>query len=133
MTCNTIWRAKDVGSGKGVREVDYQIGGIIFWNTFDEIWSGCKDMRFQNENRHILWDWINIHVRGYEEQIPFIKAKELVKGSIKLEYQAGGIRFWNNFDEMWSGCKDMIFWSVNRNIRWVRCKIHVTGYDEQMR
>ena len=41
-------------------------------------------MRFQIQNRHILWDWINIHVRGYEEQIPFIKAKELVKGSIKL-------------------------------------------------
>ena len=41
-------------------------------------------MRFQNENRHILGDWLNIHVRGYEEQIPFIKAKELVKGSIKL-------------------------------------------------
>ena len=41
-------------------------------------------MRFQNENRHILGDWLNIHVRGYEEQIPFIKAKELVKESIKL-------------------------------------------------
>ena len=34
--------------------------------------------------RHILRDWLKIHVRGYEEHIPFIKAKELVKGSIKL-------------------------------------------------
>ena len=55
------------------------------------------------------------------------------QGASQGEYQSGGIRFWNNFDEMWSGCKDMIFWSVNRHIRWVRCKIHVTGYDEQMR
>ena len=41
-------------------------------------------MRFQIQNRHILWDWLKIHVRGYEEHIPFIKAQELVKGSIKL-------------------------------------------------
>ena len=41
-------------------------------------------MRFQIQNRHILWDWLKIHVRGYEQQIPFIKDQELVKGSIKL-------------------------------------------------
>ena len=41
-------------------------------------------MRFQIQNRHILQDWMKIHVRGYEEHISFIKAKELVKGSIKL-------------------------------------------------
>ena len=48
------------------------------------MWSGCKDMRFQIQNRHILQDWLKIHVRGYEEHIPFIKAQELVKGAIKL-------------------------------------------------
>ena len=41
-------------------------------------------MRFQNENRHILRDWLKIHVRGYEEHVAFIKAQELVQGSIKL-------------------------------------------------
>ena len=41
-------------------------------------------MRFQIQNRHILWDWLKIHVRGYEQQIPFIKDRELVKGIIKL-------------------------------------------------
>ena len=54
------------------------------------------------------------------------------QGAIQGDYQAGGMRFLNNFGEMWIGFKDIIFWSVNRHIRWVRCTIHLGGYEEQM-
>ena len=60
-------------------QVKFEGRGNRISNNLEEMWCGWKDMIFQNQNIHIRWGWLKIHISRYEEQIFETKAKELAK------------------------------------------------------
>ena len=75
---------KQVCQSHEFSKVEYQLGVIIFWNNFDGMLCGCKDMMLENLRSYSRRTWLKWCISWYEDQIRYKKSKESAKWTINL-------------------------------------------------